>query len=176
MGRGVLALLGLLVSLTTSHDMGPHLTAPEAPASTAVADDAPDFVLATAWGWHSFQEVHEGRPVVLVFEAEDTVLVSLERELPWFETRGVDVAAVTRDSDGANWDRIERLGLHYALYSDPRGQLAGLYGLGKPRPAWCLVDAEGHVTELQPGLGAGLVAEIRRSLPAPSSAAGDAMR
>ena len=174
---GALGLLGLLVSLTTSRDMGPHLAAPEAPASTAVAEAAPDFALATAWGWHSFREIHEETPVVLVFAADDAALVAIEKERPALEARGVEIAAVTRDSDGANWERIERLGLHYALYSDPRGQLAGLFGLGEPRPAWCLVDAEGRIAERRTSLDpAGLAAEIGRSLPEPASAAGDAMR
>lgn len=116
-------------------------------------------------------------PVVLVFEADDAALAALEKELPSFEARGVELAAVTQDSDGANWERIERLGLHYALYSDPRGHLAGLFGLGEPRPAWCLVDAEGHIAERRTTLDPrDLVAEIGRSLPGPASAAGDAMR
>src|SRR5215467_13904174 len=96
--RGALGMLGLLVSLTTSRDMGPHLAAPGTPASTAAAGAAPDFVLATAWGWHSFREIHEETPVVLVFEADDPALVALEKARPELEAGGAEIAAVTRDS------------------------------------------------------------------------------
>lgn len=177
MGCGALALLGWLVSLTTSRDMGPHLAAPETPASTAAPVEAPDFAIATAWGWHSFREVHEERSVVLVFAADDAALVALERELGSFAARGLEVAAVTRDSDGANWERIERLGLHYALWSDPRGHLDDLFGLEAPGLAWCRIDAQGNLAERREGVTTPeLVAGIARSLPVPASAAGDAMR
>lgn len=175
--RGALGLLGLLVSLTTSRDMGPHLAAPETPASTTTGTTAPDFALATAWGWHSFRDVQEETPVVLVFGADDAALVAIEKERPALEARGVEIAAVTRDSDGANWDRIERLGLHYALWSDPRARLAGLFGVDGTTPAWCLVDAEGRIAGLREDLSPqGLAAEVERALPAAATAGGDEMR
>ena len=174
---GALGMLGLLVSLTTSRDMGPHLAAPEAPASTAMAEAAPDFALATAWGWHSFREIHEETPVVLVFAADDAALVAIEKERPALEARGVEIAAVTRDSDGANWERIERLGLRYALYSDPRGHLADLFGVDATTPAWCLVDAEGRIADLRRDLDPeGLAAEVERALPAAETAGGEEMK
>lgn len=177
MGCGALGILGLLVSLTTSRDMGPHLAAPETPASTAAAEAAPDFALATSWGWHSFRELHEDTPVLLVFGADDVTLVAIEKSRPALAARRVEIAAVTSDSDGANWDRIERLGLHYALWSDPRGRLAGLFGLGERGAAWCRIDAAGRIAELRQGVPPQeLVAAIVRSLETTESAGGDEMR
>ena len=175
--RGALGMLGLLVSLTTSRDPGPHLAAPETPASAAATGAAPDFALATAWGWHSFREAQSERPIVLVFGADDAALTAIERERPALEARGVEIAAVTRDSDGANWERIERLGLRYALWSDPRAHLAGLFGVEESTPAWCLIDAEGRIVDLRKGVGPeGLAAEVERALPAAGTAGSDEMR
>ena len=177
MGCGALALLGLLVSLTTSRDMGPHFAAPETSSSTAAASPAPDFALATAWGWHSFREVHEEHPVVLVFGADDAALAAIEKSRAALDARGVEIAAVTSDSDGANWDRIERLGLHYALWSDPHARLAALFGLEGSTAGWCRIDAAGRVTERRQGvLPQELAAALERSLGAPESAGSDEMR
>ena len=178
MGCGALGMLGLLVSLTTSsRDIGPHLAAPETPASPATAEAAPDFALATASGWHSFREVHEDAPVVLVFGADEGALVALEESRPALAARGVEIAAVTRDSDGANWERIERLGLRYALWSDPRGRLAGLFGLGAGEAGWCRIDGRGRIAERRQGVPLPeLAAGIERSLGTSESAGSDEMR
>ena len=177
MGCGALALLGFLVSLTTSRDMGPPLAAPETAASTATTSPAPDFVLATAWGWHSFRDLHEERPIVLVFGADDAALGAIEKSRATIEARGVEIAAVTSDSDGANWDRIERLGLRYALWSDPRARLATLFGLDGSPAGWCRIDAAGHVAERREGvLPQELAAAIERSLGSPESAGSDEVR
>lgn len=174
---GALALLGFLVSLTTSRDVGPHLAAPETAASTAATSPAPDFALATAWGWHSFRELHDEHPVVLVFGADDAALVAIEKSRAALAARGVEIAAVTGDSDGANWDRIERLGLHYALWSDPSARLAVLFGLDASTTGWCRIDAAGRVAELRQGvLPQDLAAALERSSGTPESAGSDEVR
>lgn len=183
MGCSAIGMLSLLCSLTTSSGIGSADAAPTpASVSATTAAPAPDFDVATSYGWHRFSELHAGASIVLVFEPGESTLASLEEALPALSARGVEIAAVTRDPDGANWERLERLGITYALYSDPNGHVAELFGLGAPAldppaSAWCLIDARGRIVDLHRGVDPDrLVAEIERALPASNVAGGDAMR
>jgi peroxiredoxin len=188
--EGTIGTLSLWLSLTTSAAMGPHPVATSSASaamasarSIAGADQAPDFEVATAYGWHRFSELHRGSPVLLVFEPDEATLAALESAAPGLAARGVELAAVTQQEDAAHWKLIEKLGLRYRLFSDPSGHIAELFGLTNPAldhpvAAWCLIDRSGRILDMCPGLEPqAMVAEVESAVPVNADiAAGDAMR
>jgi len=177
---GALGTLSLLCSLTTTSTT--FAASPVATSHATTSAAAPDFVVATAYGWHPFRELHPNAPIVLVFAPDEATLATLEQELPALRARGVEIAAVTRDPDGTNWDRLEHLGLTYALWSDPQGRVAELFGItnaaAEPKTAaWCLIDGQDRIIDRQRGVDAAqLVGAVVRALPTSEVAGSDESR
>lgn len=160
--------LGLLLPLLTMlHVSGPAVRRPAhdppAPAESAPGpapapgEAAPDFAFVGDFGWKHLHDLRAEGAVLMLFEPDDATLAALERESTALAAAGIEPVAVRDRSDGQNWDTIARLGLGYALFSDPAGVLATQFGLrdprtGQPKPAWCLVGRDGRVRRLVEGM------------------------
>ena len=115
-----------------------------------VGDAAPDFDFqAVDHAWRRFHEFYEQGDVLLVFGATDAELVAIERSSDALLAAGVVPIAIVGDRDADAWKRIERGRLTYSLLSDPRGDLAGRFGVvdatGRARFAWLVIDRSGRV-------------------------------
>ncbi len=187
-------LLPLLTALNTS---GPAslrpAPAPQAPAaaaapaprrSLAAGEAAPDFAFVGDYGWKHLHDLRAEGAVLILFEPDDVALAGIEHECAALGARAIEPVAVRTRGDGENWDTIARLGLDYALFSDPAGSLATQFGLcdprtGRPRSAWCLVGRDGRVRRVVEGMPPAAeiaAAAVSAAGEGPSVASGDASR
>lgn len=148
----------LALLILNAASVAPTLThAAEAPIALRAGDAAPDFDIATTpYGWRRFSDFWKEREIVLVFEPDDRALVEIEREALALLGNDVSLTVVRRNSDGANWDALAKLGLSYMLLSDPNGYVAEQFGLAARAgsgiaPGWCLVDRSGVVRHMAAG-------------------------
>jgi len=103
-------------------------------AAIEMGQEAPDFTLPD----EKRQPVHlkdlRGSPVVLVFYPADFSPVCSEEMCAYrddyshFQARGARVFGISRDSVWAHKAFKESLGLTHTLLSDPKGEVARLYG------------------------------------------------
>jgi len=101
-------------------------------------------------------------PVMLVFYRGDWSpycngqLASYAREIEEFERRGAQIAGISVDPPPNNARMVGKLLLPFPLLSDPKGELARLYGLwnaeeGVAVPSTVVVDQTGEVRYLYSG-------------------------
>jgi len=103
-------------------------------AAIEVGKEAPNFTLPD----ENSQPVHlkdlRGSPVVLVFYVGDfssvctNEMCAYRDDYSHFQAKGARVFGISRDSIWAHKAFKESLGLTYGLLSDPKGEVARLYG------------------------------------------------
>lgn len=159
--------------------LAPLSAEPEA-AALQIATPAPMFSYIGADGrWHRSDELLSRGPLLVLFGANDTDLVTVQRLAPAFEELGVRPVAVLGLTTRGTSQLTRRLGISIALVSDPMSAIAGLYHrleptTGRHAPAYFVIDS--HHTLRAMGLGPLpptelLVATTARSLgrPLPSA-------
>ena len=103
-------------------------------ANVQVGQEAPDFTLRDENNQQVTLSSLRGSPVVLVFYPADfspmctNELCSIRDNFAGFEAWGAKVYGVSRDSTWAHKAFIERDSLKHSLLSDPKGEVATLYG------------------------------------------------
>jgi len=104
----------------------------------------------------------ETGPVMLVFYRGDWSpycngqLASFAREFEEFESRGAQIAGISVDPPSNNARMVGKLLLPFPLLSDPKGELARLFGLwneeeGVAVPSVVVIDQSGEVRYLYSG-------------------------
>lgn len=103
-------------------------------AAIEVAQEAPDFTLRDEDSQSVRLGELRGRPVVLVFYPADFSPVCSDEMCAYrddysqFQARGARVFGISRDSVWAHKAFKDSLGLTHSLLSDPKGEVARLYG------------------------------------------------
>ncbi len=125
---------------------------PAAPLPALHAGEpAPDFSYRSHdYRWLSLQDLVEQGDLLLVFGADDALLLRLEDERAALITSGVLPVAVLDRRDDEVWNTVNRLQLGYSVMSDPKRTVAGMYGAidsasGKTGRAWFVIDRAGKV-------------------------------
>ena len=103
-------------------------------AAIEVAQEAPDFTLRDEDSQSVRLGELRGSPVVLVFYPADFSPVCSDEMCAYrddysqFQARGARVFGISRDSIWAHKAFKDSLGLTHSLLSDPKGEVARLYG------------------------------------------------
>ncbi len=103
-------------------------------AAIEVAQEAPDFTLRDENNQSVRLGDQRGSPVVLVFYPADFSPVCSDEMCAYrddysqFQARGARVFGISRDSVWAHKAFKDSLGLTHSLLSDPKGEVARLYG------------------------------------------------
>lgn len=169
----LLATLTLIATVPLNGDGPPNQRAPSdaAQARTSigtsapeprtalvrVGDPAPDFSFADLDGrWNRLRDLLAHGPVLLVFDAGERTLTSLQREREALIGMGVVPVAIADLRPGAVRSLAQRLNLRYPVYPDPRGIAASQFNAIdattlRPVTAWFVVDRAGRVRALGRG-------------------------
>lgn len=116
-----------------------------------VGDAAPMFsFIGTDGAWHAFRQRWAGRPVVLVFGAEEQELKDLDAARGVFADLGVCPVAVLDMSSGSASRFVRRVGLECEVVTDVRRAIAELYGsldalTRRHAPSYFVLDGNGTI-------------------------------
>ena len=128
-----------------------------------IGDEAPDFTLTSGTGEAvTLSALRENGPVVLVFvRSADWCpfcrrqLQDLEANRGMLEAAGAQLVALSYDDAATQAKAVAKLGLSYALLSDPQSRTIEAYGIlnqeargksaGLPHPAIFVIDTTGAI-------------------------------
>lgn len=116
--------------------------------------------------WRRLRDLVAERPALLVFGADETTLLGIEREREALMELGVLPVAVVGSRLGVARALASRLGLRFTVVADPRCVIAAQFNAidamnGRQLPAWFVVDAQRRVRGLgRKGLPPGGYADL----------------
>lgn len=159
-----LACLLTILGCSKSPPPSPETTAGSSAASAASPDEiavgkpAPDFDVKDQDGKPLHLAAFKGKPVVLYFYPKDETpgctkeASSFRDAFTELTKKGVVLIGVSGDTDESHRDFAKNHQLPFSLVSDPKGELAGKYGvpfrLGYASRQTFVIGADGNVKKL----------------------------